>query len=444
MRIVAERGWTLTEVYADESVSAFRRNIKRPAFDRMMEDYRRGAFSAIVCYDLDRLTRQPRQLEDFIEAAEDGSLILVTANGEADLSNDNGRMFARIKASVARGEMERKAARQKMKNAQNVALGRPVPGRRRFGYEPGNMIERPEEAEAVRSMFTTLLNGGSIFGIAKEIGWTPRRVRETLTNPGYAGWVTRQGERFEAAPEVARIVDRDIFERVQAVLEAPGRKTTPGPTPRHDASGIAKCGTCGTRLVKQGAYYLCKGNLSHPTITAALLDEYLAVQALSYLTNQPKPAADAALGELVERLAAEQTRRGKLQELATWDGADVATLKGQIAAAGKTIQTLEEQIVNLRVSTSTDDAVRSLWQWLAEQLESMEAPDADYPFSYDWDRGVTWQLRNDGDTELSFDTDVWLTHWRALPLETRRDVLRNLDITVYNGRGTDRVAVRPR
>ena len=52
------------------------------------------------------------QLEDWIDAPELRGLALVTANGDADPSTDGGRMYARIKAAVARAEMERKGARQ--------------------------------------------------------------------------------------------------------------------------------------------------------------------------------------------------------------------------------------------------------------------------------------------------------------------------------------------
>lgn len=83
----------------------------RPDYDRMVTDYQAGRSNAIICYDLSRLTRQPRQLEDWIDAAELRGLALVTANGDADLSTDGGRMHARIKAAVARAEMERKGAR---------------------------------------------------------------------------------------------------------------------------------------------------------------------------------------------------------------------------------------------------------------------------------------------------------------------------------------------
>jgi len=130
LRIIRERGWTLTQEYVDNSVSASKRTVRRPSYDRMVQDYDAGLFDALVCWDLDRLTRQPRQLEDWIERAEERGLVITTANGEADLSTDGGRMYARIKASVARSEVERKSARQKAANAQRARMGRPPPGTR--------------------------------------------------------------------------------------------------------------------------------------------------------------------------------------------------------------------------------------------------------------------------------------------------------------------------
>lgn len=55
----AKDGWVLHDIYRDNSVSASRREKKRPDYDRMVSDYEAGRFSIIVTYDLDRLTRQP-------------------------------------------------------------------------------------------------------------------------------------------------------------------------------------------------------------------------------------------------------------------------------------------------------------------------------------------------------------------------------------------------
>lgn len=112
LKIAAKRGWTVVDEYIDQSKSATDETKVRPAYDRLVADFHSGMFDSIICWDLDWLTRQPRQIEHWIDAAEDRSLQLVTANGEANLSTDGGWIYARIKAEVARTEVEHKAARQ--------------------------------------------------------------------------------------------------------------------------------------------------------------------------------------------------------------------------------------------------------------------------------------------------------------------------------------------
>ncbi|BDB44546.1 hypothetical protein IWGMT90018_49920 [Mycobacterium kiyosense] len=114
--------------FVDSSVSASDARKNRPGYDALLRAYEAGEFDALVCYDLDRLTRQPRQLEDWIEAAEERGLALVTANGEADLTTDAGRMFARVKLAVARAEVDRKSRRQRDALSQRARLGRPPLG----------------------------------------------------------------------------------------------------------------------------------------------------------------------------------------------------------------------------------------------------------------------------------------------------------------------------
>lgn len=102
------RRWESIETYVDQSILASDRTKKRPAYECMVTDYEAGLLDSIVCYDMDRLTRQPRELEDWIDRAEQRGLLLVTANGDADLSTDGGRMYARIKVAVAHGEVEQR------------------------------------------------------------------------------------------------------------------------------------------------------------------------------------------------------------------------------------------------------------------------------------------------------------------------------------------------
>lgn len=172
-QLAAYRRWTVVETYVDQSRSATDKTKVRPRYDRMVADYHAGMFTAIVCYDLDRLTRQPRQLEDWIDAAEERGLALVTANGDADLSTDGGRMYARIKAAVARGEVDRKSARQKAAHQQRARQGRPPKGVRPIGYDlAGDVID--SEAAAVRAIYAAFLGEkGTLRGIARALSGEP-------------------------------------------------------------------------------------------------------------------------------------------------------------------------------------------------------------------------------------------------------------------------------
>src|SRR4051812_1421815 len=67
-RIAAERGWAVVAEYVDNSISASDRRKDRPGYNRLVDAFAAGAFDALICWDLDRLTRQPRQLEDWIDA----------------------------------------------------------------------------------------------------------------------------------------------------------------------------------------------------------------------------------------------------------------------------------------------------------------------------------------------------------------------------------------
>lgn len=162
------RGWEVVETYTDQSKSATGKTKKRPAYDQMVADYHAGHFDAIVCYDLDRLTRQPRQLEDWIDAAEDRGLLLVTAKRDLDLTDDRGRTFARVILAFAKGEVERKAARQSRAHLQRAEQGRPPKGVRPLGYATdGKTIGR--EGKAVAAIYSAFDGGASLRGIARAL-----------------------------------------------------------------------------------------------------------------------------------------------------------------------------------------------------------------------------------------------------------------------------------
>ncbi len=269
-RIAAERGWPIIGEYVDNSVSASDARKHRPAYNRLVDDYKTGAFDALICWDLDRLTRRPRQLEDWIDAAEGRGLLLVTANGEADLTTDAGRLFARIKAAVARAEVERKSARQIRAQRQRAERGLPPAGVRLTGYTiDGKTV--PDEAAMVQAVFDRFAAGDSLKGVSRWLGeqgyqtrrggqWSPSSVSTILTNARYAGRSTYKGQDIQHDGQWEPIVTAEKFAAVQSILADPRRKTNHrGQHRTHLGSGLYVCGVCGTAVHSwSGNRYRCK------------------------------------------------------------------------------------------------------------------------------------------------------------------------------------------
>ncbi|BCI54681.1 serine recombinase [Mycolicibacterium litorale] len=266
-QIIEQRGWKLVEEFVDNSISASDARKNRPGYDALVKAYEAGQFNALVTYDLDRLTRQPRQLEDWIDAAEGRGLAVVTANGEADLTTDGGRLFARMKLAVARSEVERKSARQKVAAHQRAQLGRPPLGVRLTGYTAkGETI--PDEADVVRRMFKMFDAGESLRSIARQLtdegvhtrhgkAWNPSTVRDILTNPRYAGRAVYDGKPTGERGQWEALVTDDVFDAIQNRLSDPLRRTNRvGTDRRHLGSGLFLCAACGEPVSgwSQGRY----------------------------------------------------------------------------------------------------------------------------------------------------------------------------------------------
>lgn len=433
LAIIAARGWTLADIYEDDGVSASKRAVRRPDYDRMTADYAAGKFEALVCYDLDRLTRQPRQLEDWIDASEERGLVLVTATGEADLSTDNGRLFARIKASVARAEIERKGARQKRANLQRVESGRPAPGRRRYGYELDGVTPRPAEAEVVRRMFAHLAGGGSLRSMANALiaegvdpapgkSWSTGRVRYILNNPTYGGSVSRFGEALESTL-VEPIVTAELSEEVRAILADEARRTTPGPTVRYLGSSLAVCGDCGASMMNLAGGYRCRATAQHAYIKKDKLDARIRHEvALAFLSSgsdlfEPNQSATAPL---------------------------IAALEKNDAAARLTVEDRDEGLLAPNVARLRLIALRSERESIEARLDAVRVERSASSSLAE----VARELLGDEPREISVREffgpmrDAMIERFAALDIDRQRETARALlDVTVQKGRDDRRVQV---
>src|SRR5690606_26229780 len=152
---LAERlGWEVAEEYVDNDISAYSGK-RRPAYERMVEDITDGLRDGVIVYHVDRLTRRPIELEQFVQVAEAAGIagVRFVAGDDLNLGDGDSLLGLRIRGAVAANDSARKSERVKRKHEEIALAGRPNGGSLRpFGYDTDKITVRPDEAEIIRTL----------------------------------------------------------------------------------------------------------------------------------------------------------------------------------------------------------------------------------------------------------------------------------------------------
>ncbi|MEJ7647956.1 MAG: recombinase family protein [Nakamurella sp.] len=324
------RGWTVTARFTDNDVSATRSK-RRPEYERMLTAAAAGRITGLIVWDVDRLTRTPRELEDVIDLADRVGLALASVGGEIDLSTPQGRMTARIKGSVARHETEQMSRRIRRKFDDRAQAGSPH-GFVAYGYRrvDGRDVLEPGEAAVIGSTADRLLGGESLRSIVADLNaqavpsprglpWSSTALRQVMTRERNAGMRRHRGQVIGRGDWPA-IYSPDVHDRVVALLTDPTRRTNRGASRRHLLSGIARCGRegCdGTMVVNGGRVTATRSGTKRqppayvcPRCTKirrkqTAVDEYVEAVMIGRL-SQPDALAALSAGDPAETERARQ------------------------------------------------------------------------------------------------------------------------------------------
>jgi site-specific DNA recombinase len=333
-------GWTDVVSFEDNDISASRYTRRqRPDYRRMLAQVREGKIRRIVVAHIDRLYRQPKELEELIDLADAGRIEIVSVySGPIDLSTSDGRAMARVQIAIAAKASEDTSRRVLRAKQRTREAGLHTGGSRAFGWarltvtEPDGstretwdpMTPDPSEAELIRKAVDDVIAGGSLTGIADrwnadgiaqvhveadEPRWTTRTVKSILMSPRHAGLLPRhvtetddEGNtrmRTVAGGKAAwpAIVDRAKWERCREILEEREARAA-HPRRRSLLTGLLVCGNCGTVMTSSNhttpnpdgsprRVWRCTGNpgmvgqdgkraCGKVSITAGLLEDHLA------------------------------------------------------------------------------------------------------------------------------------------------------------------------
>ncbi len=119
----------------DDGMSAWRKGAKRPDWERLLERLESGESDGVCVWHVDRLFRQPKDLERLIELGDSGYQV-ASAHGARDLADPNDRFILRIEVAHAARSSDDTQRRTKRRFDVLRRKGVPHPGARSFGF-PG-------------------------------------------------------------------------------------------------------------------------------------------------------------------------------------------------------------------------------------------------------------------------------------------------------------------
>lgn len=316
--LAARDGVDVVAVFTDNDTGASTRSRKksRPQYADMLRRARDGEFGVILSYSNSRLTRRPLELEELITLYEQHQVRFVTVvSGNDDLSTADGRMVARIKASVDAAEVERTAERVARKHLESAREGRPVSGTRPFGWQPGGEKLDSAEATLIREAAADIVAGVGTYAIARR--WNDAGVRTStgrpwqghvlarmMKSPRLAGWRIHQGKVAigrDGQPVRGRwepILDQATHAAVVVALSpADTRSRVPRKNARHYLlTGTLRCGVCGAVMYGNAAKYAayrCAATDHTVAASTAAVDDLVTRVVLARLGDveleTPKP-----------------------------------------------------------------------------------------------------------------------------------------------------------
>lgn len=284
--IIERNGWVLGEPHSD-GMSAWKRGVRRPGWDKLIERMRGGLTGGVVVWHQDRLMRQPRDLETLFEVADDRELELASVHGRRNLRDPDDRFIMRIEVGHACRSSDDTSRRIKRKNQGRRERGLIVDGGPRpFGWfrEGADAEVVRREQEMLRWAFDFLLNDGGLAeettrcrdGITRRVRrkggltevarrwntagllsyygneWNAVTVRQTMSKQRHAGRIEHDGEKVTDIVGHKPVIDPEVFDQVQAIFA--GRRRGRPNSGKSLGSGIIVCSNCGEYLVSRPRY----------------------------------------------------------------------------------------------------------------------------------------------------------------------------------------------
>lgn len=342
----------------------------RPQLAKDRADLRAGRYHALVCYAIDRLSRDIAHLAIISEECERAGAQLLFVTEDLD-NSAQGKLMRSVQSYAAEVEREKIKERSMRGKRAKLQSGRLLATRKSlFGYRndpaTGKREVYPQEAQIVRQMFQWVLEGCGILHIRRRLfesntlppegktypdgharPWPTSTIQKILRDPAYKGETyvfqfcaaTKENpcrrrpksEHLKLPDDTTPlIISPDMWQAVQHRLDSNKGDFVRNIKHQFLLRGLAVCEVCGHRMysdsTKDYRYYRCSSRKLEGTACGSDLVSADQVEAavwkkVSTILREPEIIADeikrqqksGADSQLSEDRAAAQRRLAKIE-----------------------------------------------------------------------------------------------------------------------------------
>ncbi len=325
------------------------KNTDRPAYQDMMERVRRGEFSHVLVWKIDRISRNLLDFASMYQELQSLRVTFVSKNEQFDTSTAIGE--AMLKIILVFAELERNMTSERVTATMISRANNGIwnGGRIPFGYdydaETSTFSINEDEAKICRLIKDDYIQNQSLTGTSRLLNekgyrqrsgveWSPTTVWIIVQSPFYAGiyrynrYKGTENRTENPADEWVMIPNHHpaIFtleerEKMLAILEKNSRqKNSPGKqckrTHVYVFGGLVYCGKCGSKLVTtpgklhadgfRASNYYCpvrrrSNDCDNATVSDIVIGEFVINYILNML-NAKKSFSEIDSPEALERL----------------------------------------------------------------------------------------------------------------------------------------------
>ncbi len=280
-KIQKHPGWRYVGVYADEALTGTKE--ERPEFQRLLKDCRAGLIDMVITKSVSRFARNTVTLLAAVRELKALGVDVFFEKENIHSMSGDGELMLTILASYAQEESRSVSENCKWRIRKNFQDGKPCTTPI-YGYRlhQGIWAVIPAEAAVVRMIFHLCLNGMGKNAIMKELNklgilargnkpWRESTIDGILHNEKYTGdmllqktfvpdhltkiWRRNYGElpRYFVSGNHEPIIDRDTFDKVQAILRERAAKYNPQPQAAriYPFTKMLTCGQCGKHFKRK-------------------------------------------------------------------------------------------------------------------------------------------------------------------------------------------------